>query len=77
MCGWAIVSACTALAKNYTHMVVLRLFLGFLEAPFYPGAIYMLSRFYTKREVSLEVCCTARKGERTIGIFKGRLLTTA
>lgn len=53
MCGWAIVSACTSLAHNYHTMLILRFLLGFLEAPFYPGAIYILSRFYTRREVCL------------------------
>lgn len=52
MMGWAIVSACTALAKNYTDLVVVRFFLGVAEAPFYPGAIYMLSIFYTRKEIA-------------------------
>lgn len=30
---------------------MLRFLLGWFEAPFYPGAIYILSRFYTKSEV--------------------------
>lgn len=52
MMGWAVVSACTALAKNYTDLVVIRFFLGVAEAPFYPGAIYMLSIFYTRKEIA-------------------------
>lgn len=52
MCGWAIVSGFTAMADSYTHLLVLRLLLGWFEAPFYPGAIYLLSRFYTKHEAS-------------------------
>ncbi|KAJ0114087.1 vitamin h transporter [Diaporthe amygdali] len=52
MMGWAVVSACTALAKNYTDLVVVRFFLGIAEAPFYPGAIYMLSIFYTRKEIA-------------------------
>lgn len=53
MCGWACVSACTALAGNYVQLLMLRFLLGFLEAPFYPGAIYLIGRFYTKKEVSI------------------------
>ena len=52
MMAWAVVSACTALAKNYTDLVVIRFFLGITEAPFYPGAIYMLSIFYTRKEIA-------------------------
>ena len=42
-------SACTALVKNYAGLVVCRFFLGITEAPFYPGATYMLSIFYTRK----------------------------
>lgn len=52
MMAWAVVSACTALAKNYTGLVLVRFFLGVAEAPFYPGAIYMLSIFYTRKEIA-------------------------
>ncbi|KAK7732593.1 hypothetical protein SLS63_004848 [Diaporthe eres] len=52
MMAWAVVSACTALARNYTDLVVVRFFLGVTEAPFYPGAIYMLSIFYTRKEIA-------------------------
>lgn len=49
---WAIVSACTALATNYTGLILTRFFLGVVEAPFYPGALFMLSIFYTRKEIA-------------------------
>ncbi|KAF2108170.1 major facilitator superfamily domain-containing protein [Lophiotrema nucula] len=52
MMMWAVVSACTALTKNYTGLVLVRFFLGVAEAPYYPGAIYMLSLFYTRKEIA-------------------------
>lgn len=52
MMTWAVVSACTALVHNYTGLVLVRFFLGVTEAPFYPGAIYMLSIFYTRKEIA-------------------------
>ncbi|KFA71228.1 hypothetical protein S40288_03857 [Stachybotrys chartarum IBT 40288] len=52
MMAWAVVSACTALARNYTGLVLLRFFLGVTEAPFYPGALYLLSIFYTRKEIA-------------------------
>ncbi|UPL02141.1 hypothetical protein LCI18_013075 [Fusarium solani-melongenae] len=33
---WSIVSAATAGAGNYTHLIVIRFFLGIAEAPFFP-----------------------------------------
>jgi predicted MFS family arabinose efflux permease len=42
MCGWmmawAVVSACSALAKSYTHMVVLRFILGVSDSLRLPSA---------------------------------------
>ncbi|KFY29700.1 hypothetical protein V494_08541 [Pseudogymnoascus sp. VKM F-4513 (FW-928)] len=55
MAGWAIVAALTALVKNYTGLVLVRFFLGVLEAPFYPGALYLLSAFYTRKEVATRI----------------------
>ncbi|KAK7464302.1 hypothetical protein VKT23_006470 [Stygiomarasmius scandens] len=56
MCGWmmiwATISACTAAARSYPTLVVIRFFLGVAEAPFYPGAIYLLSLFYPRHEIA-------------------------
>ncbi|KAE9566923.1 hypothetical protein CGMCC3_g16921 [Colletotrichum fructicola] len=79
MCGWAIVSAFTAMADNYVHLLVLRFLLGWFEAPFYPGAIYLLSRFYTKSELATrlailycgQLSSSAFSGLITAGIFAG------
>ena len=55
MALWAIISACTALATNYQHLVLTRFFLSVVEAPFYPGALYLLSIFYTRKEIATRV----------------------
>lgn len=52
MCVWGIVSACTAATHNFRELVVVRFFLGISEAAFFPGALYLLSRWYTRREVA-------------------------
>ncbi|KAJ9608454.1 hypothetical protein H2200_007442 [Cladophialophora chaetospira] len=52
MMAWAVTSACTALAHNYKGLVVARFFLGVAEAPYYPGALYLLSLFYTRKEIA-------------------------
>jgi hypothetical protein len=36
MALWAVVSACSALAQNFTGLLLTRFFLGIAEAPFYP-----------------------------------------
>ncbi|KAK9457081.1 major facilitator superfamily domain-containing protein [Dipodascopsis uninucleata] len=78
MMTWALVSALTALVHNYTGMILVRFFLGVVEAPFYPGALYLLSLFYTKKELSFRIAiigsgnvlASSFAGLITIGIFK-------
>ncbi|OAG11129.1 MFS general substrate transporter [Paraphaeosphaeria sporulosa] len=52
---WGAVACLTAVVKNYTGLVLVRFFLGFVEAPFYPGALYILSLFYTRKEIATRV----------------------
>ncbi|TLD34540.1 mfs transporter [Venturia nashicola] len=52
MAIWSTVSFLTYLVHDYKTMLVARFFLGITEAPFYPGALYMISQFYTKKEVA-------------------------
>lgn len=67
MMAWAIVSASTAAAKNYTQLVVVRFFLGVAEAPYYPGALYMLSLFYTRKEIATRLSI----------LYSGNILATS
>lgn len=67
MASWAVVSACTALTKNYTGLVLVRFFLGITEAPFYPGALYLLSLFYTRKEIALRISI----------LYSGNIVVTA
>jgi MFS family permease len=39
----------TALADNYTHLLVIRFFLGVTESPYFPGALFLLSSWYPKK----------------------------
>ncbi|KEF53890.1 uncharacterized protein A1O9_10292 [Exophiala aquamarina CBS 119918] len=52
MMVWAIVSACTAAVHNYIGLLMVRFFLGITEAPYYPGAMFLLSVFYTRKEIA-------------------------
>ncbi|KAH6880546.1 major facilitator superfamily domain-containing protein [Thelonectria olida] len=64
---WSCISAATAAAKNYHHLIVIRLFLGIAESPFFPGAMYLLSCWYPRKELAL----------RTAILYSGVLLATA
>jgi MFS family permease len=50
--AWSVVSLLTYKAHNFETMLLCRFFLGITEAPFYPGALYMISMFYTRKEVA-------------------------
>ncbi|KAK9236288.1 major facilitator superfamily domain-containing protein [Lipomyces kononenkoae] len=52
---WSVISALMAVVRDYKGLLLTRFFLGFVEAPFYPGALYLLSVFYTKKELSLRI----------------------
>lgn len=52
---WGTISGLTSLAQNSRQIVIIRFFLGFVEAAFFPGALYVMSRFYTKKEYSTRV----------------------
>ncbi|KAL2203301.1 major facilitator superfamily transporter [Sarocladium strictum] len=52
---WGVISALTALAHNAVGAIMCRFFLGCVEASFFPGSIYFLSRWYTRSEMQLRV----------------------
>ncbi|KAM0494984.1 hypothetical protein ACHAP8_008362 [Fusarium lateritium] len=54
-CLWGVVSTCNAGAQTFTHLVVIRFFLGFVEAPFFPGAVFLMSSWYTRAELTRRI----------------------
>ncbi|KAL5366222.1 major facilitator superfamily domain-containing protein [Aspergillus floccosus] len=76
---WSCVSAATAGVENFSGLVAVRFFLGIVEAPFFPGAFYLLSCWYTRKELALRtavlysglVLATAFSGLIAAGIFAG------
>ncbi|SMR60409.1 unnamed protein product [Zymoseptoria tritici ST99CH_1E4] len=78
MALWAIVSGLTALANDFKGLFLTRFFLGLVEAPYYPGALYILGIFYTRKEIATRISilytgnilATAFAGLIAIGIFK-------
>ncbi|KAI6142747.1 major facilitator superfamily domain-containing protein [Pisolithus tinctorius] len=50
---WGITSGLTGLTKDYHSILACRVLLGVPEAAFYPGCSYLLSRWYTRKELGL------------------------
>lgn len=52
MIAWGILSGATASTHSFTALATVRFLLGFVEAPFFPGALFLLSSWYTKKELA-------------------------
>ena len=50
MALWGVISALMATVHNFVGLIICRLFLGFVEAAFFPGALYFLSLFYNRQQ---------------------------
>lgn len=55
MSVWGVVCAAIAGVQSLAGLVVVRVFLGVTEAPFFPGAVFLLSSWYTRRELSSRI----------------------
>ncbi|KAJ7282885.1 major facilitator superfamily domain-containing protein [Mycena rebaudengoi] len=59
LCGamavWGVVSAATGAVQNFVGLLLCRFFLGFVEAVFFPGALYYLSTFYNRQQYTFRV----------------------
>ncbi|KAJ7082716.1 MFS general substrate transporter [Mycena belliarum] len=49
---WGLASAVSGVARNYGDILACRFFIGLPEASFYPGAVYLLSCWYSKKELA-------------------------
>ncbi|KAI5120275.1 hypothetical protein M0805_005332 [Coniferiporia weirii] len=50
--AWGLTSAMTGLTHNFAGILACRVFIGIPEAAFYPGIMYILSRWYTRKELA-------------------------
>lgn len=64
---WGLTSALTGVTRNFAGIVACRVFIGLPEAAFYPGAMYLLSRWYTRKELAF----------RSAILYSGLLLSNA
>lgn len=67
MLMWGMVSTLSGITHNFSGMVATRFFLGFVEAAFLPGALMILSKWYTRRELT----------KRNAILFCGNLISNA
>ncbi|RYP80773.1 hypothetical protein DL770_006093 [Monosporascus sp. CRB-9-2] len=49
---WGTISAAQAATHNFAGLVACRFFLGFAEAPFFPGAVFLMSSWYRRSELT-------------------------
>jgi len=67
MIVWGVISAATATCHNAAGLYTVRFFLGFVEAAYFPGCLYYLSCWYTRKEL----------GFRTAVMYSGALISGA
>jgi len=53
--AWGLVSLLTSQVTGYGSIVACRFILGFVEAPFFCGVIFYLSKWYTRTELSFRM----------------------
>ncbi|KAI1506692.1 MFS transporter [Biscogniauxia marginata] len=49
---WGTISAAQAATHSFSGLIACRFFLGFAEAPFFPGAVFLMSSWYTRAELA-------------------------
>lgn len=64
---WGIISGAIAASHSYGAVVAIRFCLGFVEAAYFPGCLYFLSCWYTRKELAL----------RTAMLYAGSLISGA
>ncbi|KAF2496780.1 pantothenate transporter liz1 [Lophium mytilinum] len=67
MVAWGIISGSTAGCNNFGGLIAIRFFLGFVEAAYFPGCLFYLSAWYTRKELGL----------RTAVLYSGSLISGA
>ncbi|KAI1812730.1 allantoate permease [Poronia punctata] len=55
MAIWGVISTVQAATHSFQGLVAARFFLGFAEAPFFPGAIFLMSSWYTRSEMAFRI----------------------
>ncbi|KAK0486849.1 sugar transporter [Armillaria luteobubalina] len=67
MIVWGIISSLTGITHNFVGALLTRFFLGFVEAAFFPGALFLISKWYKRDEIGL----------RTAILYCGNIISNA
>ncbi|KAI8137901.1 major facilitator superfamily domain-containing protein [Fennellomyces sp. T-0311] len=67
---WGAIVCFMALVKNHSALYGLRILLGFAEAPFYPGMVFLLGNWYTRQELGTRTAFFVA-GSQFSGAFSG------
>jgi len=67
---WGTISCATAGVNSYGGLISVRFFLGFIEAAYFPGCLYFLSSWYTRKELGFRTA-TLYSGSLFSGAFSG------
>ncbi|KAG0767996.1 hypothetical protein G6F57_003513 [Rhizopus arrhizus] len=55
MFAWGVATVATAFVKDFSGLLIVRLFLGAAESGYIPGILFLLSKVYTPHEFSIRV----------------------
>ncbi|KAL7282267.1 MFS general substrate transporter [Trametes coccinea BRFM310] len=64
---WGTLSILTGITNNFVGALLTRFFLGFVEAAFFPGALFLISKWYKRSEL----------GTRTALLYCGNIISNA
>ncbi|KAF8231887.1 sugar transporter [Tricholoma matsutake] len=64
---WGAISCSTGATHNFVGALLSRFFIGFVEAAFFPGALFLLSKWYKRDEIGL----------RTAILYCGNIISNA
>ncbi|KAI0368084.1 MFS general substrate transporter [Pilatotrama ljubarskyi] len=67
MMVWGTLSILTGITNNFVGALLTRFFLGFVEAAFFPGALFLISKWYKRSEL----------GTRTALLYCGNIISNA
>ncbi|KAJ3049350.1 hypothetical protein HK097_009640 [Rhizophlyctis rosea] len=76
---WGTIAGLMSLVQNHQGLWAARFALGIAEAAFYPGMIYLLGSWYTKRELALRVtvfAAGAQVGSAVSGLISGAIASS-
>jgi len=64
---WGMMSILTGITTNFVGALLTRFFLGFVEAAFFPGSLFLISKWYKRSEL----------GSRTALLYCGNIISNA